>query len=63
MLDFNDFVVDRGGDPAKIKESQRRRFAPESAVDEVLELYAEARRGKLKKNSFARTFFSLLNGV
>lgn len=45
MLDFNDFVADRGGDPAKIKESQRRRYAPESAVDEVLELFAEARRG------------------
>lgn len=48
MLDFNDWVAERGGDTAKVRESQRRRFAPESAVDEVLELYAEARRGIVK---------------
>lgn len=45
MLDLADFVSDRGGDPKKIKESQRRRFAPEEAVDEVIALYEEARRG------------------
>jgi hypothetical protein len=45
MLDFLDFVTDRGGDPGKIKESQRRRFASESVVDEVLELFEDARRG------------------
>jgi hypothetical protein len=32
MLDVNDFVADRGGDLNKIRESQRRRFAPESVV-------------------------------
>lgn len=45
MLDLADFITDRGGDPNKIKESQRRRSAPETAVDEVLSLYEEARRG------------------
>lgn len=45
MLDVADFVKDRGGNPDKIKESQRKRFAPEEAVDEVLVLYEEARRG------------------
>lgn len=45
MLDVTDFVTDRGGNPNKIKESQRKRFAPEDAVDEVLSLYQEARRG------------------
>lgn len=45
MLDITDFVTDRGGNPNKIKESQRKRFAPEDAVDEVLSLYEEARRG------------------
>ena len=45
MLDITDFVTDRGGNPNKIKESQRKRFAPESAVDEVIALYEEARRG------------------
>jgi seryl-tRNA synthetase len=46
MLDLADFITDRGGDPNKIKESQRRRSAPESDVDEVISLYEEARRGK-----------------
>lgn len=45
MLDLNDFVSDRGGNPNGVKESQRRRFAPEEAVDEVIFLYEEARRG------------------
>lgn len=47
MLDLNDFIAERGGDPKKIKESQRRRFASEEAVDEVIALYEEARRGML----------------
>lgn len=45
MLDLADFVSDRGGNPNRIKESQRKRFAPEAAVDEVVALYEEARRG------------------
>lgn len=46
MLDLNDFIAERGGNPNKIKESQRKRFAPEEAVDEVIALYEEARRGR-----------------
>lgn len=46
MLDLNDFIAERGGDPKKIKENQRKRFAPEEAVDEVITLYEEARRGR-----------------
>ncbi|GAQ45329.1 seryl-tRNA synthetase [Aspergillus niger] len=46
MLDLADFISDRGGDPNKIKESQRKRYAPESVVDEVLSLYEEARRAR-----------------
>jgi len=45
MLDLNDFITERGGDINKIKESQRRRFAPEDVVEEVIALYEEARRG------------------
>lgn len=44
MLDFNDFVTDRGGDPNKIKESQRRRYASEEIVDEVQKLFEDARK-------------------
>ncbi len=44
MLDVNDFVKERDGDPAKIKESQRRRHAPEAAVDEVIEMFEDHRK-------------------
>lgn len=47
MLDVFDFIIDKGGDPKKVKESQRRRHAPEEAVDEVVELYEEARTSPL----------------
>ncbi|KAI9924341.1 hypothetical protein ASPWEDRAFT_34809 [Aspergillus wentii DTO 134E9] len=46
MLDLADFVTDRGGNPNKIKESQRKRSAPEDAVDGVIALYEEARRAR-----------------
>ena len=48
MLDLNDFIAERGGDPNKIKASQRKRFAPEEAVDEVIALYEEARKGMFR---------------
>lgn len=38
MLDILDFIVEKGGDPNKIKESQRRRHASEEIVDEVIKL-------------------------
>lgn len=44
MLDIVDFIKDRGGDPEKVRESQRRRHAPEQVVDEVIALYEETRR-------------------
>ncbi|EGP84842.1 unnamed protein product [Zymoseptoria tritici ST99CH_1A5] len=44
MLDINDFIKERGGDPAKIKESQRRRHAPEEVVDEVIALFEDHRK-------------------
>ena len=43
MLDVFDFIVEKGGDPKKIKDSQRRRYAPEEAVDEVIALYEDHR--------------------
>jgi seryl-tRNA synthetase len=35
-LDINAFRADRGGDPDKIRESQRRRFKPVELVDEII---------------------------
>ena len=50
MLDLADFITERGGDPNKIKASQRKRFAPESDVDEVIALYEDARKGTVLPN-------------
>lgn len=44
MLDILDFITERGGDPNKVLESQRRRFKPEDVVHEVIALYEEARK-------------------
>jgi seryl-tRNA synthetase len=47
MLDINDFITEKGGDPKKIKESQRRRYASEEVVDEVIALYEDHRKSRL----------------
>ncbi|KAI4288033.1 MAG: hypothetical protein L6R35_002708 [Caloplaca aegaea] len=46
MLDIVDFIKERGGDPNLIRENQRRRYAPEEAVDEVITLYEDHRKTK-----------------
>lgn len=46
MLDVSDFIEEKGGDPKAIRESQRRRYAPEEAVDEVIALYEDHRKSK-----------------
>lgn len=47
MLDVSDFINEKGGDPQKIRESQRRRNAPESAVDDVIALYEDHRKSMI----------------
>lgn len=44
MLDVIDFIAERGGNPEKIRESQRRRFAKVEIVDEVIELFEDHRK-------------------
>jgi seryl-tRNA synthetase len=44
VLDLLDFQVDKGGDLAKLKESQRRRYAPESAVDDIVALFEDMKK-------------------
>ncbi|KAL2266528.1 hypothetical protein VTJ83DRAFT_5880 [Remersonia thermophila] len=44
MLDVNDFIAERGGDPEKIRESQRKRHAPVEAVDEVIAMWEDHRK-------------------
>jgi hypothetical protein len=48
MIDVLDFIIERGGNPEKVRESQRRRYAPESVVDEVIELWQDARKSESK---------------
>jgi seryl-tRNA synthetase len=45
MIEIQDFIQERGGDPEKIKESQRKRNASVELVDEVIALFEEHRRG------------------
>lgn len=46
MLDIQDFIIERGGTPDAIRDSQRRRGAPEKAVDDVIALYHDHRTSK-----------------
>ncbi|TWU77486.1 Cytosolic seryl-tRNA synthetase [Metarhizium rileyi] len=44
MLDVIDFIAERGGDPEKIRDSQRRRSANVEVVDEIIALFEDHRR-------------------
>jgi seryl-tRNA synthetase len=46
MLDVLDFITERGGNPEKIRESQRRRFANVEIVDEIIALFDDHRSSK-----------------
>jgi len=46
MLEVLDFIAERGGDPKKVRANQGLRFAPEAVVDEVIELWQEARTSR-----------------
>ena len=37
VLDIELFRAEKGGDPEKIRENQRKRFKDESVVDQVIE--------------------------
>lgn len=62
MLDVLDFVEDKGGDLKKIRESQRRRYAPEEAVDEVIALYEDHRKSKFAPTKFVPGNWNLQRG-
>jgi seryl-tRNA synthetase len=53
MIDVLDFIVDKGGDPEKIRESQRRRGSPVEVVEEVITLYHDHRKSTLRANCCA----------
>lgn len=54
MLDVFDFIVEKGGNPQKIKDSQKRRYASEEVVDEVIVLYEDHRKSKFGHSSNLR---------
>ena len=45
-IDINLLRPDRGGDPDKVKASQRARFDDEAIVDQIMALDAQRRTGK-----------------
>jgi seryl-tRNA synthetase len=44
MLDVLDFIAERGGNPEKIRESQRHRYADEKIVDDIIALWQDHRK-------------------
>jgi hypothetical protein len=57
-LDINEFREYRGGNPEKIRESQRRRFAPVEIVDEIIAIDEQQR--KCNKNPKKMQCFDVL---
>lgn len=46
MLDVVDFIIERGGNPEKIRESQRRRYANVEIVDEIIAVFEDHRKSE-----------------
>ncbi|KAH6889230.1 hypothetical protein B0T10DRAFT_48873 [Thelonectria olida] len=46
MLDIEDFIEERGGNPEKIRESQRRRHESVELVDVVIAMWQDARKAQ-----------------
>ena len=46
VLDIELFRADKGGDPAKIKENQAKRFNDVTLVDQVVDHDTKWRKGK-----------------
>lgn len=44
MLDITDFITERGGDPERIRESQRRRGEPVEIVDDIIHMFEDHRK-------------------
>ncbi|KAL9045533.1 MAG: hypothetical protein Q9206_007277 [Seirophora lacunosa] len=63
MLDVVDFIKERGGDPNSIRESQRRRYAPEGAVDEVVALYEDHRKTKYEAQKVGNKINDTQKGI
>lgn len=58
MLDIQDFIKERGGDPEKIRESQRKRHAPVEIVDEIIAMFEDHRKSQQALLSNLRDAFT-----
>ncbi|XXG80789.1 hypothetical protein AAC387_Pa09g1569 [Persea americana] len=56
MLDINLFRSDKGNDPERVRESQRRRFASVELVDEIIELDKEWRQLQFELSNLQKDF-------
>ena len=63
MLDVQDFITERGGNPEKIRESQRRRHVPEAIVEIIIQDFEKHRKSKLFSASRLALSISSLNSI
>ncbi|KAG9457943.1 hypothetical protein H6P81_002451 [Aristolochia fimbriata] len=56
MLDINLFREDKGNDPERIRESQRRRFANVELVDDIIRLDKEWRQRQFELDNLRKDF-------
>ena len=52
VLDLVDFQADKGGDLKKLKESQRRRYAPESLIDDIVASFEDVKKSNRMPSTF-----------
>jgi seryl-tRNA synthetase len=52
MLEVLDFIAEKGGDLNALRKSQKARYAPEGAVDEVIALWEDHRKSNYPVTSF-----------
>ena len=44
MLDLLDFQEEKGGDLKKLRESQKRRYAPQPIIDDIVALFEDHKK-------------------
>ncbi|KAK8846694.1 serine-tRNA ligase [Kwoniella newhampshirensis] len=54
MIDLIHFQTDKGGNPEVVRESQRKRGAPEELVDEVIAIFADHKQAQYEKEGAQR---------
>jgi seryl-tRNA synthetase len=59
----NDFITERGGDPEKIRDSQRKRNAPVEIVDEVIADFEDHRKTQYAATQIGSTINALQKQV